>query len=660
VTCPHCHAPLVAHARFCPACGKATSPTESGSAWPASASAPDLIGREIGGRYRIVKKLGEGGMGAVYRGEQISLKRAVAVKLLRPELGSNQMVLRRFNAEAEAVAKLSHPNTVNIYDFGQDSDGSLFIAMEFIEGRSLREAIQKEGPLPPTRAFSIALQVAASLSDAHACSIVHRDLKPDNVMLQDRGRHKDVVRVLDFGIAKLRDDNRATQQAMTQAGDMLGTPQYMAPEQIRGETIDGRTDVYALGCLIYEMVTARLPFEAATVMAMLSKHLVEAVVPPSRRRPDLAIPPAVDQLVLHAMAKDPAARPATMDQLAEMLQAVLAQLPADPNRSAGMSLPQGAVAPSASPSFQRPAMSPPTTPPPLAPAADTFPPPTTPPPQMPPGSFGAPSGPAPTANVRTSPTPSAPAKGRALVYVALAALVLGGVGAGVYFATRDESTLADAGPPRPDPWDPRGSGSALPPDQEPDEPREPDEPDEPDKPPRPEVDPWASREPPSGVTNVASAPAKPSRIGTAQTPIPPGAKLKVGSGFTSVVNDEAHLHVDARRGITLALAPLFPGTNDPEQLGELWAAQTGVTMTGSMNIKSAGKQRDAVGFNGVAADGTPMSQVIVVYIEPAYRVGVLYQAPATRFADSAFQREVMRFFARNVVLPAGASATLRR
>src|SRR5690606_32609937 len=196
------------------------------------------------------------------------------------------MVLRRFNVEAEAVAKLSHPNTVNIYDFGQDTDGSLFIAMEFIEGRSLREVLQKEGPFTPTRAIAIALQVAASLSDAHAHSIVHRDLKTDNVMLQDRGRQKDVVRVLDFGIAKLRDDNRATQQAMTQAGDMLGTPQYMAPEQIRGEAIDGRTDIYALGCMLYEMVTARLPVEAPTIMAMLSKHLIEPVVPPAQRRPD--------------------------------------------------------------------------------------------------------------------------------------------------------------------------------------------------------------------------------------------------------------------------------------------------------------------------------------------------------------------------------------
>src|SRR5204862_5869560 len=150
-------------------------------------------------------------------------------------------------------------------------DGTLFIAMELIEGRSLRAVIQQEAPLPLARALGIAAQVAASLTDAHARAIVHRDLKPDNVMLQDRGRERDVARVLDFGIAKLRDDTRGTRMQMTQQGDMLGTPQYMSPEQIRAESIDGRTDIYALGCLLYEMVTARLPHDAPTVLAMLSK-----------------------------------------------------------------------------------------------------------------------------------------------------------------------------------------------------------------------------------------------------------------------------------------------------------------------------------------------------------------------------------------------------
>jgi serine/threonine protein kinase len=330
VICPHCNAPLGIEARFCPACGKALVSTET-AAQDSSPLASALIGREIAGRFRILAKLGEGGMGAVYRGEQMSLKRAVAVKLLKPELSQNELLLRRFATEAESVAKLDHPNTVKVYDSGRDTDGSLFIAMEYIEGKSLR-AMMTSGPLPGPRALAIAVQVAASLADAHAHSIVHRDLKPDNVMLQDKGRQRDVVRVLDFGIAKLRDDSRATQQ-MTQAGDMLGTPQYMAPEQIRGESIDGRTDIYALGCMLYEMVTGRLPFEGTSVMAILSKHLTDQVVPPSQRRPDLGLPGMIDQVVLAGMAKDPVARPLTMDRYGEMIAGVLAAI--DSNRSAG-------------------------------------------------------------------------------------------------------------------------------------------------------------------------------------------------------------------------------------------------------------------------------------------------------------------------------------
>ncbi len=340
MTCAACGAVNGHDARFCGGCGAATSAT--GPAPEPTGAAPVLIGREIAGRYRVLAKLGEGGMGAVFRAEQISLKRTVAVKLLRPDVSANAMLLRRFNAEAEAVAKLNHPSTVNIYDFGQDTDGTLFIAMELIEGRSLRSVLHAEAPLPVRRALVIAKQVAESLSDAHAHGIVHRDLKPDNVMLQDRGRERDVARVLDFGIAKLRDDTRATQQAMTQHGDMLGTPQYMAPEQIRAEPIDGRTDIYALGCLLYEMVTGRLPHDAPTVLAMLSKHLIEHPVPPSQRRPELGLPEAIDHLILGAMAKAPAARPPTMDAFIEQLAALLEAQPPDPRsaqRSAAVGVP---------------------------------------------------------------------------------------------------------------------------------------------------------------------------------------------------------------------------------------------------------------------------------------------------------------------------------
>lgn len=263
-------------------------------------------------------------MGAVFRAEQISLKRTVALKLLRPAMATSGQLIRRFNAEAQAVAQLSHPNTVGIFDFGEH-EGMLFIAMELIEGKSLRDVVHAEAPMPPARAAHIALQIAASLSDAHAHGIIHRDLKPDNVMLQTRGRERDVVRVLDFGIAKLRDEGRPNN--MTAAGDILGTPQYIAPEQASGGQIDGRTDIYALGCLLYELLTARLPFEGNSVVELLSKHLTAPVEPPSQRRPDLHIPPALDALVVASMAKDPNQRPPTMDVFGEALAQIIPTLP---------------------------------------------------------------------------------------------------------------------------------------------------------------------------------------------------------------------------------------------------------------------------------------------------------------------------------------------
>ncbi len=314
MTCGSCGATLEARARFCPGCGAAVSTTEPAS--QEHSVVGNMAGREIAGRYRILEKIGEGGMGAVFRAEQMSLKRKVALKLLRPDLSTDPGLVRRFNAEAELAAKLNHPNTVTLFDFGQDEDGSLFIAMEFVEGQSLRGVMLESGALKPGRALAICQQVCSSLADAHSAGIVHRDLKPDNVMLTSRGTETDIVRVLDFGIAKLRDERSdGTSVPMTQQGDLLGTPQYMAPEQIRAEPVDGRTDVYALGAMLYEMVTGRLPFEGPTVMAILSKHLTELPQPPMDRRRDLGISPQLNNLVMECLQKDPAARPPSMEAL---------------------------------------------------------------------------------------------------------------------------------------------------------------------------------------------------------------------------------------------------------------------------------------------------------------------------------------------------------
>jgi serine/threonine protein kinase len=607
---------------------------------------PDITGKEIAGRYRIIKKLGEGGMGAVYRGEQISLKRAVAVKLLRPELGANQLILRRFNAEAEAVAKLSHPNTVNIFDFGQDADGSLFIAMEYIEGRSLRETLQRDGAFPAQRALAIALQVAASLSDAHAHSIVHRDLKPDNVMLQDRGKQKDVVRVLDFGIAKLRDDSRATQMAMTQDGDMLGTPQYMAPEQIKGESIDGRTDIYALGCLIYEMVTARLPYEAPSIMAMLSKHLLEDVVPPSQRRPDLALSPAIDQLVAAAMAKEPSARPETMEQFADLISGLMVAMPRDPNRSGPVPLvglhPSGGHGAMLTP----PALS--AYGPAPTPQNMSFGSPTPPSGPYMPGAHSQPYSPqgyghppiAPTAMIGHGDRPK---KSRAPLFAILGVLVLGGGAVAAWQITKNDDkptvaaaeTVKDLEPAK----DPKPAGTPDPDDTQPPEP----DVDHGAKP-----DPWGDSDP---VPDTTLKPRPKPTIGTAMMPIPKGATILPPPGFTKV-QDDAHTlaYVNTRRSLAIGMASLYAGTNDPDALAKKYVEETGVTFVQKTQGFSAGNTRQVLIFSS-EVNGVGVLQTAVLYISPTYRLAVLYQAPVVTWQDEAFQKEVDAFFINNVKLP---------
>jgi len=472
-SCPNCRAQVTKDARFCVACGSALAGTEPSSHPPPDdAGASGFIGRQVAGRYRILAKLGEGGMGAVYRAEQLSLKRTVALKVLKSELSAEPGLVRRFNAEAELAAKLNHPNTVTLYDFGQDADGSLFIAMEFLEGRSLRELLMKEGPLPPARALAISEQVCASLSDAHGRGIVHRDLKPDNVMLVQIGKRSDVVRVLDFGIAKLRDEQGdITAMPMTRAGDLLGTPQYMAPEQIRGEKVDARTDVYALGAMIYEMVTGRLPFEGPSLMAILSKHLTELPVPPHIRRPDLGIPLALEQVVMDALQKDPQNRPPTMEALSERLTALgLHTLPRD---GAGSRMPSPVPGyppafysspPPGVPLLRTPLpgamVSPPPSPPPPGPAPSPYPQPVISPypapvPQQRPPSVG---GPFPSHDGSTTgPIPRSGGGSRNLVLAIVGLLVIGGAVAVFALARGGKGSGASAptgqqaSPPAPDP-----------------------------------------------------------------------------------------------------------------------------------------------------------------------------------------------------------------
>jgi serine/threonine protein kinase len=280
-----------------------------------------LIGRIVAGNFRVLKLIGVGAMGHVYQAEQMSLGKMVAIKLLRNELMADEKLIKRFELEAKNASSLNHPNSIQIIDFGRDRD-VLFIAMELLRGVDLGQLIMREGPLPMTRIGRIVDQVLAALDEAHASGIIHRDLKPGNVMLVSRRGDADFVKVCDFGIAKCQTSREGV--GLTMKGLVCGTPEYMSPEQARGEEVDGRSDLYAVGVILYQLVTGELPFTASSPVGILSKHLAEQPQPPSLRKPGLAIPRAVENVVLRALAKSPDDRPQTADEMRQELQRALA------------------------------------------------------------------------------------------------------------------------------------------------------------------------------------------------------------------------------------------------------------------------------------------------------------------------------------------------
>ena len=276
-----------------------------GTGVPAELNA--MIDRVIG-NYRIVEKVGEGGMGTVYRAVDVMLEREVAIKAIRPELSREPEIVERFRAEAKMLARLSHPAIATIYSFFVDGE-DVFLAMEFVRGRSLSGLLQSAGPLPWERVVSLLAGALDGIEQAHRVGIVHRDLKSDNLMVTESG----TVKVMDFGIARLIGSSR-----LTRTGLLVGTLHYMAPEQIRGEEVDRRTDVYALGAVLYEMLTGRVPFQGASDYAVLKAHVEENPAPPSTSMPGL--PPWLDQAILKALAKAPAERFQTVEDLRLCLQ----------------------------------------------------------------------------------------------------------------------------------------------------------------------------------------------------------------------------------------------------------------------------------------------------------------------------------------------------
>ncbi|MEO1339060.1 MAG: serine/threonine-protein kinase, partial [Myxococcota bacterium] len=280
-----------------------------------------LIGIELAGKYKIIQKIGEGGMGSVYIANQRPIDRKVAVKVLLSKLAEDEVAVKRFEQEAKAISRMQHPNTVTIYDFGRTierEDERLYIVMEYLRGQTLTQVLRSEGQLTSARAARIMRQVCASLSDAHATGIIHRDLKPDNIFLTEVGGDKDWVKVLDFGVAKLADAEGAG--TLTQTGMIFGTPKYMSPEQAEGRPIDYRADIYALGVVLYELLVGRPPFLADTPVGLLLKHISEPPPPFSQVRPDLHIEPLIEAITMRALDKRPEGRQQVVSELAAELE----------------------------------------------------------------------------------------------------------------------------------------------------------------------------------------------------------------------------------------------------------------------------------------------------------------------------------------------------
>jgi serine/threonine-protein kinase len=309
--CPSCGADAGDVSKYCPSCDS-----------PLSRGEPDeYIGRTIAQKYQVEALIGEGGMGKVYRARQVALDKLVVLKVLRHTLLGDDRTVARFKREAKAASRLNHPNSISILDFGIAEDGALFIAMEFVPGQDLHTVLSKDGPLPEQRIARIVSQVLSALYDAHNAGVIHRDLKPENIMVEQRRNEPDFVKVLDFGIAKIQ-DAEGEGPALTRTGFVCGTPEYMSPEQARGATLDHRSDLYAVGVILYQLLTGRLPFESDSAVGYATKHLTEEPLPPSRKRPELRVSPAMERLIMRALSKSPDDRPQDAEAFKAELLAV--------------------------------------------------------------------------------------------------------------------------------------------------------------------------------------------------------------------------------------------------------------------------------------------------------------------------------------------------
>jgi eukaryotic-like serine/threonine-protein kinase len=284
-----------------------------------------FIGRDIlNGQFQILQKIGTGGMGSVYKALQPEMNRMVGVKILHPKLTNRKDLVSRFRREARAMSHLTHPNTVKVFLYGELEDGSLYIVMEFLDGKNMNQAVRSEGPLPMERALNILIQVCGALEEAHRAGIIHRDLKPENIFLCQQGGMTDYPKVLDFGLAKVTErEMRPGSLILTQEGMVFGTPEFMSPEQAQGKTLTPASDIYSLATILYEALTGKLPFDAKGAIDFLQLHVTGRPIPLSERVPGKTFPPLLDAVIARALAKKPEDRFASAADFASAIHTVL-------------------------------------------------------------------------------------------------------------------------------------------------------------------------------------------------------------------------------------------------------------------------------------------------------------------------------------------------
>ena len=307
---------------FCPIDGARVEDVDSQAFGEEGGEGPDpFIGKIIQGRYKVLSRLGEGGMGVVYVAEHVEIEKKVALKVLRDDFSKRPEVVERFRQEARSASKIGHAHIVDVTDFGQLDDGGVFFAMEYLQGMGLNE-LCRGVQVPLERAVPIIEQIARALKAAHEMGIVHRDMKPENVFLVNREENQDFVKILDFGIAKISDrDNEG--KRLTKTGMIFGTPEYMSPEQAAGKPLDHRVDIYALGCIMFELFTGRVPYEGDSFMAILTQHMFEPIPSITEAVPGTDVPPSVQAVVYKAMAKEASDRYETMEELRQDLERAL-------------------------------------------------------------------------------------------------------------------------------------------------------------------------------------------------------------------------------------------------------------------------------------------------------------------------------------------------